>query len=105
MTLEVPVPDPPGHALIHGEVTYHKRVATGDGVRAGMGVKFTRMDSRARHSLQQFINGNWRRLFKKPECIENESEAAAAILSIFDFLEAAFYFPLGSRILNGIRRY
>lgn len=101
--IEVPIPELPGYSEIQGEVTFQKRVSTGDGVKAGMGVKFTKMDSKARFALQQFINGNWRSLFKKPECLENEEAAIKALMSVINLFEALFFFPFGKNQINHVR--
>ncbi len=102
VTIQLPVPHPPGYGEVRGVVVYRQE-PTRHGVKAGMGVSFSEIDPNARHALQQFINGNWRSLFDKSP-LTDEERAVKAIMHIFDLLEGAFIFPLktncNSRLLG-----
>jgi len=92
VTIQLPVPQPPGYGEVRGVVVYMQE-PTGHGVKAGMGVSFKEMDPNARHALQQFINGKWRSLFEKSPLID-ETRAIRALLRFFDFIEGALIFPV-----------
>ena len=91
--IQLPFPKPPGYVEIMGRVVNHQE-QTSDGLQAGMGIHFIRMDTNARYALQQFINGNWRGLFKKPLLTTgSESETLEALSNTVEFISRLIYFP------------
>jgi len=92
VNIQLPFPEPPGYVEIHGKVVNHQE-QTHDGLKAGMGISFIHMDSNARYALQQFINGNWQWLFKKPTLSASESETLEALSYTVEFISRLIHFP------------
>jgi len=92
VNIQLPFPEPPGYVEIHAVVVNHQE-QTHDGMKAGMGISFIRMDSNARYALQQFINGNWQWLFKKPTLTVSESETLEALSCTVEFISRLIHFP------------